>query len=113
MKLVSACLTFLFSMALVVGLVVLNSWIGALVLRDLWSWFVVPLWPMMWELQLPEALGINLVVGYITHQTYPGPSKKDVTGKASHEWLHVFQISVAVPASFWTVGYIVHKIWGA
>ena len=113
MKRTTTVLEALLSMAFVIGLTAFNAWIGAIVLRDLWSWFIVPLWPMMWELRLPEAIGINLVAGYITHQTYPGPSKRDVTGKASHDWLHVFQISVAVPATFWTVGYIIHRIWGA
>jgi len=115
-KTIVSVFTFVFTTLFLVGYTALGAWIGALVLRDLWSWFIVPLWPMLWELQLSEAVGISMVVGFLTHQTYLGPlrwTKEDGTIDTKR-WLGgVLQTIFITPGSFWIIGYTVHKIWGA
>lgn len=44
-------------------------WIG-IVLQALWAWFMVPTfgWP---HLNLPNSIGVGLVVSFLTHQYVP------------------------------------------
>lgn len=45
--------------------------VSGFTIMTLWNWFIVPLFPQVAVLTLVPALGLGLVVGYLTHQT-PG-----------------------------------------
>ena len=61
-------LGFLMSLPiLIVGSVIMNGW----VLRYLWGWFVVPIFHLP-NLTVPEAMGLAMVVGFMT-KSYPSP----------------------------------------
>lgn len=38
------------------------------VLVKLWNWFALPLFPTLPTLNIPQALGISILVGFLTHQ---------------------------------------------
>ena len=50
------------------GLYILNG----CVLRILWRWFVIPVTGLP-PLTIPMAIGVGLVVGFLTHQPAPRP----------------------------------------
>jgi hypothetical protein len=41
--------------------------LDGIVLRQLWLWFVVPLFEVP-ALSIPQAIGLGVIVGYLTHQ---------------------------------------------
>lgn len=38
------------------------------VLVKLWNWFALPLFPTLPTLNIPQAIGIGILVGFLTHQ---------------------------------------------
>lgn len=60
-----------FAAVLVVGLLGLmflyGAWAGAFVGVHLWNWFVLPVFPSMPALTLPQVFGVALLIGYWTH----------------------------------------------
>jgi uncharacterized membrane protein len=58
-------MTGLVATAMIVGAVLING----TVVRCLWSWFIVPMGAA--ELSLPWAMGVALIVGYMTNHEIP------------------------------------------
>jgi hypothetical protein len=53
--------------------------IRGLVLVKLWKWFIVG-WFHVPEISIPMALGISLIVGFLTYQDPPDSGKKNKAG---------------------------------
>lgn len=63
------------SAILIAGVIVANGW----ALATLWGWFIVPTFGLP-SLSIPVAIGICLIVGFLTHQ--PVQSSKPKQGRA-------------------------------
>ena len=80
-------------------------WSG-FVLTILWSWFVVPTFGLQ-ALSLAPAIGLGVVVSYLTHQY--APKTKQEGGKWDETWRSIGH-TVFKPAFALMVGWIV-KQW--
>lgn len=58
------------AVALLVGITAISALWGGIVLKALWAWFVVPTFGLP-DLSLPIAIGVGLVVSFLTHQYVP------------------------------------------
>ncbi len=94
--LIATCISFL-------ALVPLSMWRG-FVLIKLWAWFVIPLFALP-VLSLPAAMGISLVVGYLTHQAH-----KELSDKPDYTQLLATEISngIVIPLFALAIGAIIH-----
>lgn len=50
------------------GMIAISAILNGFVLTKLWAWFIVPQFGLV-ALRIPFAIGISLVVGFLTHQT--------------------------------------------
>ena len=66
--------------AAMLGLIALGAMWSGYVLTILWGWFVVPTFGMP-PLALVPAIGLAVVVGYLTHQYTPKAAKPEGDGK--------------------------------
>lgn len=57
-------------------LIVINSILNGFVLTVLWGWFVVPLFSLP-PLNIPQAVGISIILSYLTHQKTDTKDKDD------------------------------------
>jgi hypothetical protein len=80
------------------ALVVLSSIWRGFVLSILWGWFMVPLFGLP-ALNIPFAIGIALVVGFLTHQSSNENEKTD--------WGNSITMAVMYPALILLVGWVV------
>ncbi len=78
---------------------IINGW----VLTKLWHWFAVPIFGLD-DLTVVQAIGIALVVGFLTHQKKI-TNKKD--GNDETDWV-VTTINLLSPFIVLLIGYIVH-----
>ena len=92
----------------VLGLAVIGAIWSGYVLTILWAWFVVPTFGLP-PLALAPAIGLAVVVSYLTHQYHPKPAKPDDDGKWD-ETARVIAHMVFRPAIALLVGWIV-KQW--
>lgn len=72
MILLSTIIVFIGAIA---GAIILAAIVNGYVLSILWGWFFVPLLGLP-ALSIPGAIGIVLVVGYLTHQYEPSDEGK-------------------------------------
>lgn len=77
-----------------------STWLGGIVMRDLWSWFMVPLG--MVEIGFWEALGIMTVAGMFKHGL---PAAK--ADNEDYTWWQETIFKIAL----YTLGYLVS--WGS
>lgn len=63
-------------LVLIFGIVSISWLLRGYVLSVLWRWFMVPTLGLP-VLSVPQAIGIALVVGMLTHQNYHYPEKED------------------------------------
>ena len=96
-------LTMLFAMF---GLIAVGYIWSGYVLTILWGWFVVSTFGMP-ALQLAPAIGLAVVVGYLTHQYIPKMPKE---GSSFDQMAHSFGHMALKPAMALLVGWIV-KAW--
>lgn len=96
-------LTVLFAMF---GLIAVGSIWSGYVLTILWGWFVVPTFGMP-ALQLAPAIGLAMVVSYLTHQYMPKVTNE---GSSFDQMGHAFGHIALKPAMALLVGWIV-KAW--
>ena len=89
------------------ALVCFNSIINGYVLTVLWDWFMVPTFGLP-HLSLAPAIGMALVVSYLTHQSIPSSEKEDKEDIGLTIAKAVFR-SVAYPALVLLFGGIVHS----
>ena len=78
----------------------ISAIINGLVLCKLWSWFVVPTFELP-ELHLPVALGLSLIIGYLTNHTI---TKKDNDEKT--DWVYVLAMSMVYPPIVLFIGWL-------
>ena len=90
------------------GLAALGSIWSGYVLTILWAWFVVPTFGLP-PLALAPAIGLAVVVSYLTHQYHPKAAKPDGEGKWD-ETCRVIGHMAFKPAMALLVGWIV-KQW--
>lgn len=79
----------------------LNGW----VLTKLWSWFIVPVFSAP-QLSIPAAIGLYLVVSFITHQYIKDEEDEEFILKTAR----AFGFSTFRPLVALLIGYIV-KMW--
>jgi NhaP-type Na+/H+ or K+/H+ antiporter len=87
----------------ILAVVVTGAVLGGLALSVMWDWFIVPTFDAP-QLSIPAAIGIALVVGYLTHhgQTSNKPEKKEDAIIELLVW------SIGQPLFYLALGYIVH-----
>ena len=95
-------LTVLFAMF---GLIAVGCIWNGYVLTFLWGWFVVPTFGMP-ALQLAPAIGLAVVVGYLTHQYMPKVTKE---GSSLDQMGRAFMHMALKPAMALLVGWIVKQ----
>lgn len=62
--------------AAMLGLAAIDAIWSGYVLTCLWGWFVVPTFALP-PLTLAQAIGVSLIVGYLTHQYLPKQDKQE------------------------------------
>lgn len=90
---------------LVVALMVVSAICNGYALSVLWGWFIVPVFNLP-QLSIPVAIGVALVVGYLTKQE---TNSSDTEDKSFGELMAKgFAISIAKPAVALLFGWVVH-----
>ena len=80
-------------------LVVLTTLLGGVVLKDLWSWFIVPLGVP--QLSVIHAIGVSLVVRLMTYNIPKGDEEtSDIIARIIGSILYILAV--------WGIGAIVH-----
>ena len=83
------------------------AWIwSGWVLTKLWHWFVVPFFEAH-ELRIPVAIGLAIIVGYLTKEVSPS-SKPKVEKSTSEHLIEFATIAILKPLVAFVVGWIVH-----
>lgn len=72
---------------------------GGVVLRDLWLWFVIPLFPTLPALTIAQAAGVKAVIGFASGLQFP---PKD---ESKFSWTKVV-IPFAAYALVWFMGWV-------
>jgi len=88
-------LKFITAFALSIGSIIFGSY----VLSVLWSWFVVPIFPVV-AINIPQAIGLNLVMNIMT-------SQRIVNDDSENEWWEPSLYNYTVGLISWGIGYIV------
>ena len=83
-------------------------WSGC-ALSLLWGWFFVPALGLP-ELSVPAAIGVALVVGYLTHQYKYEPECAQTATEKLEKWLNLICHAILKPAMVLCMGWIV-KQW--
>ena len=86
-----------------IGIVVYSIFaviLGGIVLVDLWAWFIVPVFHMG-VLNIPQAIGISILVGYMTHQVSHS--------KQTESMANIFLVGFIRVLMAWGMGWIVHQ----
>jgi len=88
-------MAILFVIILLVGVIAVSSIWSGYVFSILWAWFIVPLFGLP-ALSVAAAIGVTLVVRFLTHQRQPGmPS--------GQTWASI----AIVPLVFLAIGWVV------
>jgi len=91
----------LISVLLAVG-ALLNGW----ALTLLWSWFVVPTFPDLPVLSLGQAIGLGMIISFLTYQYIDAePSKEDNSA------FKAVAATILRPIIYVLFGYIIHSIF--
>jgi hypothetical protein len=76
---------------------------NAFVVTKLWAWFIVPIFGLA-PLALVPAMGVVLVIAYLTHQT---PTKSKSGDDITEGFIHALCVVVLKPAIALVVGWII------
>lgn len=88
----------------VLAVVVVSAILGGLALSVMWGWFVVPTFDAP-PLSIPVAIGIALVVSYLTdHRT----TAKEKGKEPDEAIVELVAWSIGQPLFYLVLGYIVH-----
>jgi len=87
-----------------VALMVVSSILNGYVLSILWGWFVVPVFHLS-PLTIVPAIGVALVVSYLTHQTNDCQEKERST---SEKIAYAVAVAVVKPLLALCLGWVVH-----
>lgn len=89
-------------------LIVVTSIFNGYVLSVLWGWFIVPTFVGAPQLLVVTAIGITLVVQYLTHQIDDGGKKED-DDKFGQKMVKTTVYAIAKPLLALFIGWIVHQ----
>ncbi len=80
--------------------------LGGIVLRDLWKWFVIPIFNMN-ELSIIQAIGLNFFVGFMIIKV------KDLDSKDEEDYAWLVNIIKATLFNLmmWGFGYIIYLFY--
>lgn len=81
---------------------VISAIIGGYVLVKLWQWFAVPVFGFE-QIKLVPAIGIGLLVSYLTHQNIPSQKDREISDVISS----AIGESIFYPAIVLFVGWVV------
>jgi len=87
------------ALALLVGITFAAAVWGGIVLRMLWAWFIVPTFGLP-SLSIPVAIGIGLMMTFLTYKYFPKEEGKDIYISVVSEFL--------VPFLALVLGWMVH-----
>ena len=87
------------------GVIVLSALVNGWTLSILWKWFMVPVFglPM---LSIPQAIGIAMVIGYLTFQNNDAQEKERSTTERVIFWVALIVLRPLITLAF---GWIVHQ----
>ena len=88
------------------ALIALSSIFNGYALKVLWGWFVVPIFNLP-QLSIPAAIGIAMVVGYLTKDTSNDCKKADKSG--AQKIGEAIGIAILKPSFSLFFGWIVQK----
>ncbi len=86
-------------------LIALSSIFNGYTLSILWEWFIVPVFGLP-QLSVAPAIGIALVIGYLTHQSNPDVEEKE--RETSEKVARVIATSIVRPLFVLLFGWVVH-----
>lgn len=90
----------LFAIAAVFFGAVASGWVLSIV----WIWFVVPLFPMVPVLTIPQAIGFSLVTGMLTGSGSQTETKERTTGEAI---VNLLAVAFGRPLMILVIAYII------
>lgn len=97
-SLTESVLTLVGAVAFVPLVSSLSALVSGYVVSTLWGWFIVPVFGIK-ALSIPQAIGLSLVTGYLTHQTMP-----EDTASTAAKITNV----ILYPMFALGIGYVVH-----
>jgi len=86
-----------------IGLMVMSSIINGFVLTKLWAWFMVPAFGLP-QLSIPIAIGVSMVVKYLTYQKPPESKDENNVNKIGEALGFV----IFYPLITLFIGWVVH-----
>jgi hypothetical protein len=86
------------------GVMGLGTVLNGFVLTVLWRWFVLPVFKGAPALTIPTAIGLSLVVGYLTYHEDSGNDDLSV----GERFIYSLVITVVYPLVMLFFGWIVH-----
>lgn len=92
-------------LTLFILMMAITSILSGIVMVELWGWFVTPEFKAIPALDLKYAIGIGLLVRYLTYQYPTGEAEK---GKTTEKLLQGFICGVLLPVFALVGGFIVH-----
>ena len=95
-------LTVLGGLTAFVLIIVLSTLFNGYALTKLWSWFVVPAFGVA-PLGLTQAIGVSLIVSYLTHQIH----EEDKSRSTSETLIRSVAIAIMKPSLALLMGWIV------
>lgn len=100
---------FMWAVAGVTTFIVVSSIVRGLVVSKLWAWFVVPTFRGAPHLSIAAAIGIGMIVTFLTFQRPGRTREKSPEDKSELAGEMLAAVSVALVAPFVTllIGYIV------
>ena len=90
----------LFAIASVFFGAVASGWVLSIV----WAWFVMPLFPLVPILTIPQAIGFSLVTGMLAGSSSQTDNKERTTGEAI---VHLLAIAFGRPIMILVIAYII------
>jgi hypothetical protein len=98
-----SCAEVILAIIAVPVLLVMSSIINGFVLTVLWGWFVIPLFSLP-PLNIPQAIGISIIVSYLTHR------KTETEDKDEGFWtkiISIFLYIILYPALVLCIAWVV------
>jgi len=93
---------------MVVILLPLEILLNGFVLTKLWFWFINPIFGLA-LLTLPQAMGLSLIISFLTHQIVDTePKKESATTKIATSLVRLF----ITPLLFLLIGFIIKQFMG-
>jgi len=86
-----------------IGILVMSSIMNGFVLTKLWAWFMVPAFGLP-QLSIPIAIGISIVIRYLTYQKPPEPEGANNINKIGETLGFV----IVYPIMTLFIGWVVH-----